>query len=295
MRPGLFLILAAMLFPMTVAAQDRLTGDRLPGGDVAEVAGLRAWYGAPTDRYDHGILDDAIEAGSLFAQQDGETYRYDLPEDSVFEDITPRIVDADGDGQLEILTIKSYLATGSTIALYGLRDGTLVPLAEAAPIGAAHRWLNPAGVADYNGDDRPDIAVIQTPHIGGVLILYQWDGQSPKIVEQARTTGYSTHVIGSTVLNTALTVDWNGDGVMDLLLPRQNHTDIVPVYMIGNTFTEGETYRMRRQVTGPLALMGNFVQIPLRGGLTKTLTRPYNPTEKAKKVEKKAKTHQLAQ
>jgi len=281
MKPVLPFILMVILLPMTAVAQERL-----PGGGVAEATGLRAWYAEPTERYAHGILDDAIEAGSLIAERDGKTYRYDLPDDSVFEDLTPRLVDANGDGQLEILTIKSYLTSGSTIALYGIQDDTLVPLAEAAPIGTSNRWLNPAGVADYDGDGNPDIAVIQTPHIGGILILYHWDGTSPKIVERGRKSGYSTHKIGSTVLNIALTVDWNGDGVMDLLLPRQNRTDIVPVYLIGDTFTEGETYRMRREITGRLELMGNFVKIPLRGGLTKTITRPYNPAEKAKKKEK---------
>ncbi|MDF1750590.1 MAG: VCBS repeat-containing protein [Alphaproteobacteria bacterium] len=281
MKSALPFIIMLMLLPVTAIAQERL-----PGGGIAEATGLRAWYAEPTERYDHGILDDAIEAGSLIAERNGKRYRYDLPEDSVFEDITPRLVDADGDGQLEILTIKSYLDNGSTIALYGIRDGTLVPLAEAMPIGKPHRWLNPAGVADYNGDGSPDIAVIRTPHIGGILILYHWDGSSSKIVELARKSGYSTHAIGSTELNIALTVDWNGDGIMDLLLPRQNRTDIVPVYMVGNAFTEGDTYRMRREITGRLEMMGNFVKVPLRGGLTKTITRPYNPAERAKKKEK---------
>ena len=73
---------------------------------------------------------------------------------------------------------------------------------------------------------------------------------------------------------------------MDLLLPRQNRTDIVPVYMVDNNFTEGDTYRMRREVIGRLEMMGNFLKVPLRGGLTKTITRPYNPAEKAQKQEK---------
>lgn len=281
MKSVLPFILTVMLLPMAAVAQERL-----PGGGVAEATGLRAWYAEPTKRYAHGILDDAIEAGSLIAEWDGKTYRYDLPDDSVFEDITPRLVDANGDGQLEILTIKSYLTRGSTIALYGIQDDTLVPLAEATPIGAPNRWLNPAGVADYNGDGRPEIAVIRTPHIGGILILYHWDGHSPTIVELARKSGYSTHAIGSTELQIALTADWNGDGIMDLLLPRQNRTDIVPVFMVGNHFTEGDTYRMRREVTGRLEMMGNFLKVPLRGGLTKTITRPYNPAEKAQKQEK---------
>lgn len=269
------LIAAAGCLAASTVASTAVAQDTLPDGGVAELGDLRAWYAGPTDRYGHAILGDAIEAGSLVVERGGEALRYDLPSDSVFEDLTPRIVDADGDGQPEILTIKSYLRAGATIALYGIQAGELVPLAEAPAIGTAYRWLNPAGVADYDGDGQPEIAVIETPHIGGELILYRWDGQSDRIVEERRTHGYSTHAIGSRALGLALSEDWNGDGVIDLLLPIQSRDTLVAVDMAQGRFDEIDRYRMRREITGDLTLIGNFVQIPLEGGQTRTITRPY--------------------
>lgn len=254
----------------TAAAQEML-----PDGGVAEGMGLKAWYAAPTERYPHGILGDAIEAGSLIVERDGDTLRYDLPEDSVFEDLTPRIVDADGDGEPEILTIRSYLDGGATIALFGIRAGAITLLAEAAPIGTANRWLNPAGVADFDGDGDPEIAVIRTPHIGGILILYTWDRSSGRLVEESRKNGYSTHAIGSRALGLSLVIDWDGDGVTDLMVPRQDRKELVALSMAGGQFQEIGIFKLRREITGDLELLGNFVKIPLKGGLNRTLARPY--------------------
>lgn len=249
--------------------------ERLPDGGTAEGMGLTAWYEEPTDRYAHAILGDAIEAGTLAVGVDGQVLRLSLPDTQVFEDLTPRIVDADGDGTPEILTIKAYRATGATITLFGIRDGVLREVAEARPIGTPNRWLNPAGIADYDGDGAPEIAVIRTPHIGGILILYRWDGVSREITELRRISGYSTHAIGSRALGLALTEDWDGDEIPDLLLPNQRRDTLIAVSMANDTFREIDRYKMRREITGDLRLRGNFVQVPLRGGLTKTVTRPY--------------------
>ena len=226
--------------------------DLIPHGRVASGAGLQAWYAGATDRYGHGVLGDDIEAGRLVVTDTTTRYDYDLPQDSVFEDLEPRIVDADGDGRPEILTIKSYLRAGATIALYGLRDGALLPLAEAPPIGTPNRWLNPAGVADYDGDGAVEIAVIETPHIGGSLILYRWDGRSDRIRESERTFGYSTHRIGSTVLALSHSHDWNGDGVVDLLLPHQNRSTLAVVTAAGGGLRELAAFAHDAEIITPL-------------------------------------------
>lgn len=266
------LLALALILPLSLPAAAQ---EMLPDGAIAEGMGLKAWYATPTERYAHGILGDAIEAGSLIVEQDGKSYRYDLPEDSVFEDLTPRIVDVDGDGTPEILTIRSYSDLGATITLFAVRDGAVKPVAEAAPIGTANRWLNPAGVADFDGDGAQEIAVIRTPHIGGILILYGWDGASDKLVEESRRAGYSTHAIGSRALGLALATDWDSDGVTDLLLPRQDRKELVALSMAGGDFREIAAYKMRREISGDLELIGNFVKVPVRGGLNRTITRPY--------------------
>jgi hypothetical protein len=36
---------------------------------------------------------------------------------------------------------------------------------ETPPISMVHRWLNPAGVADYYGDGRLELALVVTPNL----------------------------------------------------------------------------------------------------------------------------------
>ena len=64
------------------ASLDWVAPDGLPDGFMAKAAGdiAAAWYVAPTRRYGHGILGDAIEAGGLrVTTADGVELTYDLP------------------------------------------------------------------------------------------------------------------------------------------------------------------------------------------------------------------------
>jgi len=86
-------------------------GDIIPHGTVAADGSFRAaWLGGATGRYAHGILGDRLEASRLYvAPRNAETSPVflELGPDSVFEDLGPRFVDIDGDGQPEILVVKS--------------------------------------------------------------------------------------------------------------------------------------------------------------------------------------------
>ncbi|MEP2438251.1 MAG: hypothetical protein ABJH93_15255, partial [Roseibium sp.] len=138
---------------------------------------VEAWYSAPTERYRHGALGDVIEGGALSVRTaSGELLSYHLPEDQVFEDRTPRLVDLDGDGKTEIIAIVAFARAGGAVAIFGIEDGKLVERAVSAPIGRSNRWLNIAGVADFAGLGRQQIAYVETPHIGGTLKLLDWQG-----------------------------------------------------------------------------------------------------------------------
>jgi hypothetical protein len=178
----------------------------------------RAWLAEPTDRYDHGILGDKIEAGSLVIEtRDGKRQTVRLKEDAVFEDLEPRLADLDGDGHDEIVVVKTYLKRGSSLAVIAERNGKYDIVAETPPLGAPHRWLNPAGIADFNGDGRTDIALVRQPHIIGALELWAWrDGHLRK---SAELPDAANHVAGTRALNMAAAADFDGDGKADLAIP----------------------------------------------------------------------------
>lgn len=198
----------------------------LPDGEVAfvEKDGARhmaAWYGAPTARYRHGILGDAIEAGTLHvALRDGRQFSLTLPQSEVFEDRTPRLIDLDGDGQFEIVTIRSLKTAGGSVAVFGIRDGNLVELASTVPIGRSNRWLNIAGIADYAGRGTSQIAYVETPHIGGTLYFVEKRGS--KLVPVASMRGFSNHEIGSREQNLSADIFWSGGERPDLAVPSDS-------------------------------------------------------------------------
>ena len=199
--------------------------DALPDGRIAEGKRdiARAWFADPTGRYDHGVLGDAVEAGSLVIERrDGTHHVVRLQDDAVFEDIEPRIVDLGG--RDHILVVKSYLKRGSALAVIGERNGSFAILAETPPVGTPHRWLNPAGVADFDGDGRPDIALVRMPHAAGVLELWAWrDGGLTRTLE---IKDVSNHAIGSRVLRMSAVADFDGDGHADLAIPSFDRREL---------------------------------------------------------------------
>ncbi len=157
----------------------------------------QAWYGQATTDYAHGVLGDAIEANILYAQVAGTdtcAAAIKLPEDSVFEDITPRIGDVTGDGRNDVIVIESHRELGASIAIYSIDEAQLLKVASTPYIGTAYRWLAPVGVADFTGDAVADVAYVETPHIGGNLKVWSFKNEKPLLIGSA--PGFSNHRIG---------------------------------------------------------------------------------------------------
>jgi hypothetical protein len=202
----------------------------MPGGRIAtgsrDIA--RAWLAEPTDRYDHGILGDKIEAGSLVIElRDGKRQIVRLKDDAVFEDLEPRLADLDGDGHDEIVVVKSYLKRGAALAVIAERKGKYEIVAETPPLGAPHLWLNPAGIGDFNGDGKIDIALVRQPHVIGSLELWSYGGGALRKTAELADT--ANHIAGTRALNMSAAVDFDGDGVADIAVPSldRGHLRIV--------------------------------------------------------------------
>lgn len=151
-----------------------------------------AWFDAPTTRYDHGILGDAVEWGALRFRAGGQTFEITLPDTHVFEDWQPRLWDVTGDGQPEIVVIETDMARGAALAIYGPTG----KIAETPHIGQTHRWLAPIGAVDLDGDGQIEVAYVDRPHLAKMLTVWRFvDGG---LVPVATLPGLTNHRIAET-------------------------------------------------------------------------------------------------
>ncbi len=193
-----------------------------------------AWLAGPTRRYAHGVLGDAIEASRVVVEdRRGKLHSLTLTKIAVFEDRYARLADIDGDGSDEIIVVKSYLNQGAALAVLFLTQDGLRIGDETPAIGRAHRWLNPAGIADYDGDKNNELAIVVTPHIGGRLEF--WGYRNGKLHRKAHLNGFSNHVIGSQAQQMSASADFDGDGITDLALPTQDRKAIRFISISGGT------------------------------------------------------------
>lgn len=163
--------------------------------------GSLAWYDGPTTRYAHGVLGDTIEGTQLHAYSEGAltpcgAQSLELPEELVFEDTAPRLVDVDYDGLPEIIVVQSHQRLGAQLAVYEIsNDGVGLHLVAATPfIGRSNRWLAPVGAADLDGDGVMEIAYVDRPHLARTLRVWRYDAGA--LTEVAALEGLSNHRIG---------------------------------------------------------------------------------------------------
>lgn len=150
-----------------------------------------ARYTAPTDRYGHGVLGDAIEWSALeLTLGTGRVVTITLPQDHVFEDIAPRLADLDSDGSPEVIVVETDMSRGAALAVYGATG----KITETPHIGSRNRWLGPIGAADFDGDGYAEIAYVDRPHLAKTVRLWRYRDADLQAV--ANLSGYSNHRIG---------------------------------------------------------------------------------------------------
>ena len=182
---------------------------------------------------------------------EGQRVHVELPVNRVFEDVEPRLADVNGDKTDELLVVETDVQLGASLAVYGIVEGRLVQIAATPFIGKPNRWLNPLGVGDFDGDGNADVALVATPHIGGVLRLYRLTGATLSLF--AEYSGVSTHRLGSTELGLGrvisatprdrflvpnqarralMLLEWTGRGWQELArasLPGELNSSLIPV------------------------------------------------------------------
>ena len=206
----------------------------------------------PSRSYRHGILGDRTEATHIVLvdtrglpkviRRIGFPTR--LPRDLVIEGLYPIWTDIDADGAREIVVTASSPVDGARIAVFE-EDGTL--LAEGPPIGVAYRWLHQIAVAPFGPAGETELAIVRTPHIGGIVEFYRLIGAEMRVV--ARRSGYSSHRIGSRNLDMAIAGDFTGDRKIELLVPTQDFRELAFLTRSGDGV--GELFRL--PVGGELA------------------------------------------
>jgi len=169
----------------------------------------------PTTRYTHGVLGDGIEAEGLYIHARDSIIG--LPSPYVAEGISPMFADVDNDDEEELIVTLSHETDGGKLAVYK-QSGKLLAVSDG--IGQGYRWRHQLMAAQFYPQGPVEIAVIKTPHIGGVLEFFQLHNDRLEIAESKK--GYSTHTLGSRNLDMAVAIDVDNDTFPEIILPSQD-------------------------------------------------------------------------
>jgi hypothetical protein len=251
--------------------------DAIPASRVEAAGPLTASLTGPTREYRHEALGASIHAKSISIAEKKplqissgpqpvptEVTRVEAGPGAVFEDREPRLAQLGREGSPEIVTVKSYAERGSALAVIGRRDGAWRIVAETPPVGEPRRWLNPAGIADFLGTGRPQIALVRTPHLDGMLQL--WAFESDALALKAEKAGYANHVFGRSAQDLAATADLDRDGKLDLVLPTLDRRSIAVLSMT-NGIREIARIPLPARAESGVAVLGSGADLHVLVGL----------------------------
>ena len=141
----------------------------------------------------------------------------------VFEEIVPRFADVNNDDFPELICILTNIYKGASVAVFEANNNGIQLIAQSEFIGRSNRWLNIAAVEDLDYNGSVEICWVETPHIGGTLIIGQI--VRDEIINIDSFSGLSNHQIGSRNLD--LSVVQKTDTIVKLWLPVNNFSMVV--------------------------------------------------------------------
>jgi hypothetical protein len=200
---------------------------------------VAARYEVDLNTYPHRIMGTIREKAVLVARDaEGREYRIDLRDTgtNVFEDIAPRVVDADGDGQADVVVVESSLTEGAQLAVYGLRGDRLVKSVATPHIGQRFRWLAPVAVADLDGNGITDIAYVDRPHLAKTLLV--WSYAAGGLTRIATLPGVTNHRVGDETIWGGLRDCGTGP---EMVVADADFTRVVLVRLADGTLTRTDT------------------------------------------------------
>lgn len=267
---GLVLALAsgvAWAQPSSIADDPEALPDGVPARGIKDIA--EVWLIDPTDRYDHHVAGTPWEAGGLRLRlAGGDVLTFRLDEEHVFEDRRPRLADLDGDGRDEIVVVLSSISQGASLAAFYVVGNQVLLKARTPYIGTSHRWLNPAGIADYDGDGQLDVTFVAMPHL--VKRLEMWTLGDRGFRNTMTAEGFSNHRNGSSHTAMSASADFDGDGVTDLALPDAERRIVRIISFAGMGRREINRLPLPAPADGDFSLLnddqGWLLRVPLENG-----------------------------
>lgn len=85
------------------------------------------------------------------------------------------------------------------------------------------------------------------PHIGGTLRLFEFDGE--RLTQKYEAFGFSNHAIGSPEQDMAAVIDWNSDGILDLVIPDAGRTALRIITFAAGQLTDLDIVQDTVQIT----------------------------------------------
>jgi hypothetical protein len=194
----------AALFALPATA-----GEVCVAGDGAAIA--RACYvdDAAATGYDHAILGPVPEWDALRLYSGAGKAVSLRPDHGFFEDIAPHLGDLTGDGVPEVIVVQTDLTQGARLMVVSAAGKVL---AATGYYGQPHRWLAVAGLGDFDGDGRAEIAYVDRPHLARELVFLRLQGG--QLIEVARLTGLTNHRIGDSAITGGVRRCAQGDEVI---------------------------------------------------------------------------------
>lgn len=183
----------------------------------------------PTSEYAHGVLGDVLEAKSITVIQCDPEPRVDrvirMENNWVIEGTSAILSDWNQDGSHEILVTRTRNIDGAQHILYDLEGREL---AKSDPIGRTFRWrhqlaIGPFGI-EKDDPDKHQLVSVLTPHIGGVVQFFSWEGDKLKI--EFQKSGWTSHIIATRNLDMALTGFFKDPNILSLVIPSQSRRNL---------------------------------------------------------------------